>query len=107
MPYYEIHALDPVTNVLVTSVIQTDGTPAMVREEVRKGGLHPRRIVVLDSRQVDIYERMGIMARKRNLVAMAMGGDKPLSGKPRILWGRVILAIALPLLAASALLLLL
>lgn len=107
MPHYEIHALDPATNILVTSVIQTDGTPAMVREEVRKGGLQPIRVLMLDSRQAEIYERMRIMATKRNLAGLALGGDKPV-GKPRILWGRVALFIGLPLLAlAGAVLLLL
>ncbi len=107
MPYYEINALDPSTNIVITSVIKTDASPSALQEEVKKGGVRVLSINILDQKQANIYERMRIMATKRNIARTAIGGFNitQTNQRRKILWGRVALVIGLPLALAIALLL--
>lgn len=105
MPHYEINSLDPSTNIVITSVIKTDASPSMLQEEVKRGGLRVLSINILDQRQADIYERMRIMATKRNIARTAISGfNITQTDRRKILWGRVALVIGLPLAIAAALL---
>lgn len=99
MPYYEIHAIEKDTNTVVTTVINSSITPSQLKKEVEKGGLKVIKINALDSKQIEIYERMRMLSKKRNIIGMSMSLNSAeyKYQKGKILWTRVaavVIAIA-------------
>ena len=74
MRAYEIHALEPSTNTMVTAMIETEGTPSQIEAEIRKGGMEPVRVLLLDPKQADMYRRLGQLARRRNEMGVLLDG---------------------------------